>query len=110
MATTTQLKDQVKEKVSNLKTRAQNFNPEHREGPIASAIEEQTAKLPSDTFLWVSAGAMATSLTLKLLKQDSLSLFVGQWVAPFLLFGIYNKLVKQEGHDKHDTSAETTFG
>jgi hypothetical protein len=25
---------------------------EHSEGPVAQAIEEQTAKLPSDAFLW----------------------------------------------------------
>jgi hypothetical protein len=27
------------------------------------------------------------------------SLFVGQWAAPFLLMGIYNKMVKQHGSD-----------
>jgi hypothetical protein len=27
------------------------------------------------------------------------ALFVGQWAAPFLLFGIYNKMVKQNGSD-----------
>jgi hypothetical protein len=95
----------LKEKVAELKSKAANYNTEHREGPVARAIEEQTAKLPSDTFLWVSVGAMATSLTLKVLKQDHLALFIGQWVAPFLLFGIYNKLVKQEGHDKNDITA-----
>ena len=26
-------------------------------------------------------------------------MFVGQWAAPFLLLGIYNKLVKQHGSD-----------
>jgi hypothetical protein len=45
---------------------------------------------------------MATSLTLKVLKKDHIALFIGQWVAPMLLFGIYDKLVKLEGHDKHD--------
>lgn len=84
---------------TNLKTMAAEFNPEHKEGKIAKTIEEQTAKLPSDAFLWASIGAMATSLTLKLLKRDHLALFVGQWAAPFLLLGVYNKLVKQEGHD-----------
>ena len=29
---------------------------EHSEGPLAKAIEEQTAKLPSDTFLWLAIG------------------------------------------------------
>lgn len=72
---------------------------EKKEGKLARAIEEQTAKLPSDVFLWSAVGAMAASLTLKLLKQEHMSLFVGQWAAPFLLLGVYNKLVKLEGHD-----------
>ena len=73
---------------------------ERKEGWIAKNIEKQTSKLPSDTFLWASLGAMAISLTLKLVKKDHLALFVGQWAAPFLLLGIYNKIVKVEGHDK----------
>lgn len=36
---------------TNLKTMASQYNPEHKEGRVAKAIEEQTAKLPSDTFL-----------------------------------------------------------
>jgi hypothetical protein len=83
---------------------ATNFNPEHREGTVATMIEEQTAKLPSDVFLWTAIGAIAVSATLQLLgrnqtKNQNRSLFFGQWVAPFLLLGIYNKLVKLEGHD-----------
>jgi hypothetical protein len=78
---------------------ATNLNPEHQEGPVAEAIEEQTAKLPSDLFLWASLGSMAVSLFFKLQKEDHKALFVGQWAAPFLLLGLYNKLVKLEGHD-----------
>lgn len=78
---------------------AQNYNPTHREGKVASKIEEQTAKLPSDAFLWASLGSMGASLALKLMRRDDMALFVGQWAAPFLLLGIYNKLVKQLGHD-----------
>jgi hypothetical protein len=78
------------------------INPEHREGPIAKTIEDQTAKLPSDLFLWTSVAAMATSLTLKLMGKKNTALFIGQWAAPFLLFGIYNKLVKLEGHDSNN--------
>ena len=62
-------------------------------------IEEQTAKIPSDVYLWAALGSMAVSLTLKLLKQDGTALFIGQWAPSFLLLGIYNKLVKQMGHD-----------
>ena len=75
-------------------------NTEHKEGPVATAIEEQTAKLPSDLFLWAALSSMAVSLTFKLLKKDSEALFIGQWAAPFLLLGVYNKIVKLEGHDQ----------
>jgi len=76
-----------------------NVNPQHQEGPVARAIEEQTAKLPSDIFLWTSLSAMAVSLTLQLFGKRHTSLFLGQWAAPFLILGMYNKLVKQNGHD-----------
>jgi hypothetical protein len=78
---------------------ATNFNPEHTEGPVAKAIEQQTAKLPSDIFLWAALGAIAASAVLKVMKKDKDALFVGQWPAPFLLLGLYNKLVKIEGSD-----------
>jgi hypothetical protein len=78
----------------------ETLNPEKKEGPVARAIEEQTAKLPSDVFLWAALGAMAASLTLKIMGKKNTSLFVGQWPAPFLLMGLYNKIVKVEGHDK----------
>ena len=76
-----------------------NFNPQHDEGPVATAIEEQTAKLPSDIFLWSALGSMAVSLYLQYQGDKERSLFVGQWAAPFLILGLYNKLVKLEGHD-----------
>lgn len=82
-----------------LKSKVSNMNPEKKEGPLAKAIESQTAKLPSDLFLWASMGAMTASLTLKLLGKNHTALFIGQWAAPFLLLGIYNKIVKVEGHD-----------
>lgn len=87
---------------TKIKNMAAGVNPEQKEGKVARTIEEQTAKLPSDVFLWAAIGAMAFSFTLKLMKKDDTALFIGQWPAPFLLFGVYNKLVKQEGHDKTD--------
>ncbi len=76
-----------------------NPNPKHKEGPVAEAIEEQTAKIPSDIFLWAALGSIAISLVYKIQGKDDKALFVGQWPAPFLLLGLYNKLVKLEGHD-----------
>lgn len=75
---------------------------DHSEGPVARAIEKQTAKLPSDFFLWAAVGAVAASVTLKFMQHNKTALFVGQWAAPFLLLGVYNKIVKVEGSNKSD--------
>ena len=72
---------------------------EHAEGRVARAIEQQTAKLPSDTFLWLAGGSIAASLTLKIAGRDKDALFVGQWAPTFLILGLYNKLVKVAGSD-----------
>lgn len=72
----------------------------HSEGKVARTIEEQTAKLPSDSFLWAAVAAMGVSLALQVSGKKPASLFIGQWAAPFLLFGVYNKLVKVAGSDR----------
>lgn len=72
----------------------------HSEGPIARGLEEQTAKLPSDAFLWSAVSAMGVALALQMAGKKHESLFIGQWAAPFLLFGVYNKLVKVGGSDR----------
>ncbi|UEG51701.1 hypothetical protein LLH06_12045 [Mucilaginibacter daejeonensis] len=72
---------------------------QHSEGKVAKTIEQQTAKLPSDVFLWAALASMGVSLTLKIMRKKHTALFVGQWAAPFLLLGVYNKIVKVEGHD-----------
>ena len=73
---------------------------EHSEGKVARTIEEQTAKLPSDTFLWAAIGAMAVSAGLQVAGNKQVSNFIGQWAPTFLIFGLYNKLVKQHGSDR----------
>ena len=78
---------------------------DHSEGEVARAIEEQTAKLPSDWFLWVAVGTMSTSLTLQLMGRKHESLFVGQWAPTLLIMGLYNKIVKELGHDRYDVAA-----
>lgn len=75
----------------------------HQEGRVARNIEQQTAKLPSDTFLWMAIGAMTTSAALQMMGNRHVSLFVGQWAPTFLIFGLYNKLVKQLGSDRTET-------
>ncbi len=73
-----------------------------KEGKVAKAIEKQTSKLPSDIFLWTAVASMGLSLYLYISGKKHESLFVGQWPAPFLILGLYNKLVKVEGHDAND--------
>jgi hypothetical protein len=70
------------------------------EGRVAKTIEDQTSKLPSDTFLWLAVGAMTASASLQLMGNKHVSLFIGQWAPTFLIFGLYNKLVKQLGSDR----------
>jgi hypothetical protein len=84
---------------NGFKTKVAQINPERKEGKVATAIEAQTSRLPSDLFLWTAVGALAASLTLRLLKKDHTGLFVGQLAAPILLLGVYNKMVKLQGHD-----------
>ena len=76
----------------------------HTEGTVARAIESQTAKLPSDTFLWLAVGAMTVSASLQLMGNRHVSLFIGQWAPTFLIFGLYNKLVKQLGSDRTENA------
>lgn len=81
-------------------TRTQSSpRPEHTEGVVARSIEQQTAKLPSELFLWAAGASIATSLALQAMGQKHESLFVGQWAPTFLLLGLYNKLVKVAGSD-----------
>ena len=79
-------------------------NTKHQEGKVAKAIETQTSKLPSDIFLWTGLSLMATSFVLQCVKQKHISLMIGQWAAPILIMGLYNKTVKQQGHDVLDKS------
>lgn len=78
---------------------------ETREGIVARTIEKQTAKLPSDVFLWGALGSMALSLILQLrggVEKKETSNFIGMWVPTLLIFGLYNKIVKTAGHDQTD--------
>ena len=92
--------DEVKSKVDEVKSKMENVNPYREEGKVARAIESQTSRLPSDTFLWAATGVMVASLTMKILQKRHTALFIGQWVAPILLMGLYNKIVKIQGHDQ----------
>ncbi len=70
-------------------------NSQEQEDLVTTQIEKQTQKIPSDVFLFSAIGAIGISFALKCMNKKDNAAFVGQWVAPILLLGIYNKLVKQ---------------
>jgi hypothetical protein len=72
---------------------------EHREGAVARSIEQQTAKIPSDWFLWAAFGSIAASLAFKIAKNHDAADFVGHWAPTILILGMYNKLVKLHGSE-----------
>ena len=65
----------------------------------SEAIEKQTAKLPSDSFLWLAFGSIAASLALKS-RDDKRRAFRRAWTPTFPVLSVYNKLVKQLGSDR----------
>src|SRR5579862_8164354 len=83
-------------------------NPgEVEEDQFTAAIEKTTSKIPTSAYLALALGAMAVSATLQAWNKKHESMFVGQWAAPFLLLGIYNKLVKQHGSDARSRNIES---
>lgn len=77
-------------------------NKAYSEGHATRNIERETSKIPSTVFLSAAVASMGVSLLLKVCKCNHTALFIGQWAAPFLLLGIYNKIVKTEGHSMND--------
>lgn len=69
------------------------------EDQFTALLEKQTANLPTSLFLGAAFASILGSLSLKVAGKNDQALFVGQWAAPFLLLGIYNKMVKQHGSD-----------
>ncbi|HEX7878118.1 MAG TPA: hypothetical protein VF720_01835 [Candidatus Eisenbacteria bacterium] len=72
----------------------------HAEGETARMIEGQTAKLPSDLFLWAGLGALGTAAIMSMAGRRHGGLQVGQFAAPLLIMGLYDKLVKVAGSDR----------
>jgi hypothetical protein len=80
---------------------------EKTEDQFTALLESQTSNIPTSIFLGAAIASIAGSLVFKLSGKDHHAQFIGQWAAPFLLLGIYNKMVKQHGSDanRSDTSA-----
>jgi hypothetical protein len=66
---------------------------------VARTIEQQTAKNPSDAWLLAALGSIGLSLAFELSGREKTASFVGHWAPTFLIFGLYNKMVKLQGSD-----------
>ena len=74
---------------------------EIQEDQLTAMLESYSAKWPTSLFMGAAFASMIGSLVLKSQGKDQHALFIGQWAAPFLILGLYNKTVKQHGSDKH---------
>lgn len=76
--------------------------PTRSEDQFTKSVEEYTAGIPSSAYLGVAMGAMGLSLLCQVTGQGKWGNFIAQWVPTLLIIGLYNKLVKLEGHDQFD--------
>lgn len=72
---------------------------EIQEDQVTALLERYTSKWPTSIFMGAAIASIIGSLILKRQRKHQDALFVGQWVAPFLIVGLYNKAVKQHGSD-----------
>ena len=78
------------------------MEPRPTEDQFTKTIESYTAAIPSSAYLSVAIGAMGLSLLCEVAGRGKWGNFIAQWVPTWLIFGLYNKLVKLEGHDQSD--------
>ena len=82
------------------------MEPRPTEDQFTKTIESYTAAVPSSAYLAVAIGAMGLSLACQVAGRGKWGNFIAQWVPTWLIIGLYNKLVKLEGHDKSDRRRE----
>jgi hypothetical protein len=75
---------------------------EPREDELTKTIEKYTAAIPSSVYLAVGVSAAVLALGAQLAGGGKWGNFIAQWVPTWLIIGLYNKVVKLEGHDKTD--------
>jgi integral membrane sensor domain MASE1 len=83
-------------------TQAYTTGDNRMEDRFTKSIEEYTAAIPSSAYLAIAVGAMAASFALQVTGKGKWGNFIAQWVPTWLVIGLYNKLVKLEGHDATD--------
>jgi hypothetical protein len=68
---------ETKELVRKAVNVATNGKQDHSEGRVAKGIENQTAKIPSDVFLWTGIGCLGVSGIMRVFGMNSIGQFIG---------------------------------
>jgi hypothetical protein len=85
-----------------METETSTYGNNRTEDRFTKTVEEYTGAVPSSAFLGIAVAAMAASLAFQLAGQGKWGNFIAQWVPTWLIIGLYNKMVKLEGHDQYD--------
>ena len=72
------------------------------EDEVTKSLERVTSSIPSSAYLGIALAAIALSLAAQIGGHGKWGNFVAQWVPTWLIIGLYNKLVKTQGHDRMD--------
>jgi hypothetical protein len=76
--------------------------PMPTEDAVTKSIERYRAGIPSSAILAIALGAMLLSILAQLGGRGKWGSFIAQWLPTILMMGVYNKLIKLEGHDQTD--------
>lgn len=89
--------------MSEMTQTGESQRPMPTEDQFTKSVEQYTAAIPSSAYLGIAVGAMALSLICQMTGRGKWGNFIAQWVPTWLIIGVYNKLVKLEGHDQTDS-------
>ena len=76
------------------------MEPRSTEDQFTQTVESYTAAVPSSGYLAVAIGTMGLSLACQVAGRGKWGNFIAQWAPTWLIIGLYNKLVKLEGHQR----------
>jgi hypothetical protein len=62
----------------------------------AHAVEDQTARIPSDTFLVAAIASVGAAIVCELTGRKQAANFIGMLAPTFIAFGLYNKIARAQ--------------
>jgi len=96
--------------MAEMTRRGDSQRPLPTEDQFTKSVEQYTAAIPSSAYLGIALGAMGLSLICQMTGRGKWGNFIAQWVPTWLIIGVYNKLVKLEGHDQTERGTGEQLG